>query len=140
MKEQVVSQKEQKERLESGSGTELEDLFITIATGGTSGVYYPIGGAISNIMESKLGYDSSVQATQASVENINLINTNRAELAITMADSVLQAYESFGAFEGEAPFENLRGFASLYPNFVQVVTTADTGITSFEDLRGRVLV
>ncbi|MDQ0338234.1 TRAP transporter TAXI family solute receptor [Caldalkalibacillus uzonensis] len=114
-----------------------EDLFITIATGGTSGVYYPIGGAISTILEEELGYDTSVQATGASVENINLLLNNNAELAITMGDAVLQAYEGFGAFEGEEPKTELTGIAGLYPNFVQVVTTADSGIETFADLKGK---
>lgn len=114
-----------------------EDLFVTVATGGTSGVYYPIGGAIANILEGDLGIDTSVQSTGASVENINLLDTNRAELAITMADAVAQAYEGTGPFEDEAPKENLTGLAALYPNFVQVVTTEDTGIESIEDLEGR---
>jgi TRAP transporter TAXI family solute receptor len=114
-----------------------EDLFITIATGGTSGVYYPIGGIISTLVQEELGHGTSVQATGASVENINLILNNRAELAITMADAVLQAYQGTGAFEGEAPREELRGLASLYPNYVQVVTTEDTGIESFYDLAGK---
>lgn len=118
-------------------GNDAEDLFITIATGGTSGVYYPIGGAISNLIDSELGFDTSVQATGASVENVNLLDTNRAELAITMADTVLQAYEGSGAFEGEAPKEDLRGLAALYPNFVQIVTTEASGINSVEDLRGK---
>ncbi|MGO4889579.1 TAXI family TRAP transporter solute-binding subunit [Anaerobacillus sp. MEB173] len=114
-----------------------DDLFITIATGGTSGVYYPIGGAISNLLETNLGHDTSVQATGASVENVNLLDTNRAEMAITMADTVLQAYEGNGAFEGEEPKDNLRGLTALYPNYVQIVTTADRGIESVEDLRGK---
>jgi TRAP transporter TAXI family solute receptor len=124
------------EETESGE-MELEDLFITVATGGTSGVYYPIGGAISNIIEKELGIDSSVQATGASVENVNLINTGRAEIAVTMADTVLQAYEGSGAFEGEEPMDSLRGLMSLYPNFVQVVTTEDSGIESVVDLAGK---
>lgn len=114
-----------------------EDLFITIATGGTSGVYYPIGGALSNLIETNLNFDTSVQATGASVENVNLLDTNRAELAITMADAVLQAYEGSGAFEGETPKEELRGLTALYPNFVQIVTTEDSGINSVDDLRGK---
>lgn len=122
---------------EGQAGGDQDDLFITVATGGTSGVYYPIGGAIANLIETELGYNTSVQATQASVENINLINTNQAELAITMADAVLQAYVGFGAFEDQEPYENLTGLASLYPNFVQLVTTADSGIESFYDLQGK---
>ncbi|WNF38663.1 TAXI family TRAP transporter solute-binding subunit [Bacillaceae bacterium IKA-2] len=126
---------------DQGDGADVEvadeDLFITIATGGTSGVYYPIGGALSNLIEKNLNFDTSVQATGASVENVNLLDTDRAELAITMADAVLQAYEGSGAFEGEAPKEDLRGLTALYPNFVQIVTTEDSGINSVEDLRGK---
>lgn len=121
----------------NAGGADMDDLFITVATGGTSGVYYPIGGAISNILDQDLGVDTSVQSTGASVENVNLIDSNRAELAITMADAVAQAYEGSGAFDGEEPIESLRGLTALYPNFVQVVTTADTGIESIYDLEGR---
>ncbi|WP_018923031.1 TAXI family TRAP transporter solute-binding subunit [Salsuginibacillus kocurii] len=113
-----------------------EDMFLTVATGGTSGVYYPIGGALSNLYESELGTDSSVQSTGASVENINLLEDDRAEVAITMSDAVAQAYEGTGPFEDEEPIEGLRGMASLYPNYVQVVTTEDSGIETIEDLEG----
>jgi uncharacterized protein len=113
-----------------------DDMFLTIATGGTSGVYYPIGGALSNLFEEELGADSSVQSTGASVENINLLGEDRAELAITMSDAVSQAYEGTGPFEDEEPNEGLRGMTSLYPNYVQLVTTADSGIESVEDLEG----
>jgi hypothetical protein len=111
--------------------------FITVATGPTSGLYYPIGGAFSSVFQNKLGYKSSAQATGASVENINLILTGDAELAITMSDSVAQAYGAFGAFEGKQPAEDLRCILGLYPNYVQLVTTKDTGITKFEDLKGK---
>ncbi|MED4080857.1 TAXI family TRAP transporter solute-binding subunit [Halalkalibacterium halodurans] len=124
---------------ENGGGdtAPIDDLFVTVASGGTSGVYYPIAGAIAQILESDLGLATSVQATGASVENVNLISNSRAELAITMADTVLQAYEGSGEFEGEEPIETLRGLASLYPNFVQIVTTEDSGIETVDDLRGK---
>lgn len=114
-----------------------KDLFITVATGGTSGVYYPIGGAIANILNNKLGVDTSVQATGASVENINLINTNKAEVAIVMADAVSQAYNASGAFSDKKAITSLRGITALYPNFVQIVTTAKSGIKSVKDLTGK---
>jgi TRAP transporter TAXI family solute receptor len=113
------------------------DYFITVATGPTSGLYYPIGGAFSSVFQNKLGYKSSAQSTGASVENIGLILNGDAELAIVMSDSVAQAYEAFGAFEGKEAATNLRAIMGLYPNFVQLVTTADTGITKFEDLKGK---
>lgn len=111
--------------------------FITVATGPTSGLYYPIGGAFSSVIQNNLGYKSSVQSTGASVENINLILTGGAELAITMSDSVAQAYGAFGAFEDKAPAEDLRCLMGLYPNYVQLITTSKTGITKFEDLKGK---
>ncbi|MFT5702170.1 MAG: TRAP transporter TAXI family solute receptor [Desulforhopalus sp.] len=114
-----------------------KDLFVTVATGGTSGVYYPIGGAVANVLSSELGIDTSVQATGASVENINLLKTNKAEIAIVMADAVAQAYQGTGAFAGKEAITNLRGLTALYPNFVQVVTTSKTGIKSIKDLAGK---
>ena len=114
-----------------------KDYFITVATGPTSGLYYPIGGAFSNVVKNKLGFQSSAQSTGASVENINLILEGKADLAITMSDSVAQAYEGFGAFEGKEPKDNLRCLMGLYPNYVQLVTTRDSGIQKFEDLKGK---
>lgn len=114
-----------------------KDLFVTVATGGTSGVYYPIGGAIANVLSSELGIDTSVQATGASVENINLLNNNKAELAIVMADAVAQAYGGTGAFTDKEPITSLRGLTALYPNFVQVVTTSKSGVTSIKELAGK---
>ena len=108
--------------------------FVTIATGPTSGIYYPIGGAFATAL-GNAGYKTSAQATGASVENINLITNGEAELAISMQDSVMQAYEGFGAFEEANP--DLRAAMRLWPNYVQLVTTADTGITSVEDLKGK---
>lgn len=127
---------------EKNEGDESKEIdrskyFITVATGPTSGLYYPIGGAFSSVFQNKLGYKSSAQATGASVENINLILTGDAELAITMSDSVAQAYGAFGAFEGKKPAEDLRCILGLYPNYVQLVTTKNTGITKFEDLKGK---
>jgi len=111
--------------------TELDrsQYFVTVATGPTSGLYYPIGGAFSSVFQNKLEYKSSVQSTGASVENINLILTGGAELAITMSDSV--------AFEGKPAAEDLRCLMGLYPNYVQLITTDKSGITKFEDLKGK---
>lgn len=114
-----------------------KDYFITVATGPTSGLYYPIGGAFSNIVKNKLGYQSSAQSTGASVENINLIIEGKADLAITMSDSLAQAYDGTGAFDGKGPKDNLRILMGLYPNYVQLVTTKASGIAKFEDLKGK---
>ena len=118
----------------SKNGIVRSNEFITVATGPTSGIYYPIGGAFANVL-STAGYKTSAQATGASVENINLITQDDAELAISMQDSVVQAYEGFGAFSEAKP--ELRALMRLWPNYVQLVTIKSTGINSVEDLRGK---
>ena len=118
----------------SKNGIVRSNEFITVATGPTSGIYYPIGGAFANVL-STAGYKTSAQATGASVENINLITQDDAELAISMQDSVVQAYEGFGAFTEAKP--ELRAMMRLWPNYVQLVTIESTGIKSVEDLRGK---
>ena len=112
------------------------DYFITVLTGPSSGIYFPIGGAFSTFIGS-LGYKTSATATGATVENINALLTGQGELAIAMADSVIQAVESFGAYEGKKPAKDLRAMMGLWPNFCQIVTTADSGIKTFTDLKGK---
>lgn len=122
---------------QSEGSSQQEPQFITIATGGTSGVYYQLGGTLAKLIEEQLGYKTSVQATGASVENINLLMNNQAEIAFSISDSATQAYEGTGPFEGQAPMTDLRAMAAIYPNVIQLVTTEDTGIKTFEDLKGK---
>ena len=110
--------------------------FITVLTGPSSGIYFPIGGAFSSFL-GKLGYKTSATATGATAENINALNTNQGELAIAMADSVIQAVEAFGAYEGKPEAKNLRALMGLWPNVCQIVTTENSGIKKFEDLKGK---
>jgi len=117
-------------------GKEREKHFITVLTGPSSGIYFPIGGAFSSFIGS-LGYKTSATATGATAENINALNTNQGELAIAMADSVIQAVESFGAYEGKPNAKNLRALMGLWPNVCQIVTTEGSGIKKFEDLKGK---
>ena len=122
----------------AGASDELKrgDYFITTLSGPTSGIYYPIGGAFNSFI-GQLGYRNSTTATGASAENINYILTGQGELAIAMSDAVIQAYQGYGAFEGKPPATDLRAMMGLWPNVVQIVTTTDTGIKNFEDLRGK---
>jgi TRAP transporter TAXI family solute receptor len=122
----------------AGDGSELvrRNHFITVLTGPTSGIYFPIGGAFNSYL-GQIGYRTSATATGASVENINFILTGQGEMAIAMSDSVTQAYEGYGAFAGQPPAKDLRVLMGLWPNYTQVVTVADSGIRTFEDLRGR---
>ncbi|MCB1405986.1 MAG: TAXI family TRAP transporter solute-binding subunit [Rhodobacteraceae bacterium] len=110
---------------------------LSIATGGTGGVYYPMGGGLAEIINNHIeGYSATAEVTGASVENMGLIATGDADLAIGLADTVQQAQTGTGRFEGQQ-LEMIRGVASLYANMVQIVTLADSGITSLDDLRGR---
>lgn len=110
--------------------------FITALTGPTSGIYFPIGGAFSKVV-GEMGYKTSATATGATAENINAILTGKGEMAIAMSDSVIQAVEAFGAYQGKPKAENLRAMMGLWPNVCQIVTTKDSGITKFTDLKGK---
>jgi len=110
---------------------------LSIATGGTGGVYYPIGGGLAEIINGEIdGYSATAEVTGASVENMGLIATGDADLALALADTVAQAYAGTDRFEGQQ-LEMIRGLASVYANMVQIVALEDSGITSLEDLRGK---
>lgn len=124
---------------ESGKGlTEAERAkeFITVGTGPTSGIYYPIGGAFATALDN-WGYQTSAEATNASGQNIQNILNGDCEIAIAMQDVCMQAYEGTDAYAGQAPATGLRAMMRLWPNYVQLVTTADTGITCVQDLVGK---
>ncbi|MDO4690019.1 MAG: TAXI family TRAP transporter solute-binding subunit [Fusobacterium sp.] len=116
-------------------GIDRSKEFITVATGPTSGIYFPIGGAFAEALKSA-GYNTSSQATGASAENISMISKGEAEIAIAMQDSVMQAYKGFGAYEGKANPE-LTALMRLWPNYVQLVTLKKSGIKTVEDLKGK---
>ena len=110
--------------------------FITVGTGPTSGIYFPIGGAFATALK-EWGYQTSAEATNATGQNIQNILNGDAEIAIAMQDAVMQAYTGTGAYEGKEAATGLKALMRLWPNYVQLVTTADTGIKSVEDLRGK---
>lgn len=110
---------------------------LSIATGGTGGVYYPMGGGLAEIINGNVdGFSATAEVTGASVENMGLIATGDADLAIALADTVAQAYEGTGRFEGQQ-LPMVRGLASLYANMVHIVALEGSGITSLSDLRGK---
>ncbi len=110
---------------------------LSIATGGTGGVYYPIGGGLAEIINNNVeGFSATAEVTGASVENMGLISTGDADFAIALADTVYQAYTGTGKFEGQQ-IETIRAIGSLYANMVQIVAMADSGITSIDDLKGK---
>jgi TRAP transporter TAXI family solute receptor len=114
------------------------DEFVSVLTGGTGGVYYPLGVALSKVYGDKVkGIRTSVQATKASVENLNLIQGGRGEVAFTLGDSLALAW----AGDEEAGFRTkltkLRGITAIYSNFVQIVASKDSGIKTLADLKGK---
>jgi len=126
------------QRRESGSdgGLNRSAHFVTVLTGPTSGIYFPIGGAFSSHLRD-VGFRTSATATGATAENIRFILGGQGEMAIAMSDAVIQAYQGNGAFEGQPPASDLRALMGLWPNYVQIVTTEASGIKRFEDLRGK---
>lgn len=120
----------------SATAVDRGQYYITVLTGPTSGIYFPIGGAFSNYV-GEMGYKTSATATGATAENINGLLTDQGEMAIAMSDAVIQAVEAYGAYEGKEPATDLRAMMGLWPNFCQIVTTADSGIKTFEDMKGR---
>lgn len=124
------------EAVDESAVGDMDAEFLTIATGGSSGVYYQIGATMTDILADELDSDTSVQASGASAENINMLTDGDAELAFTMGDATVQAMEGTGPFEDDAR-DNLMAIATLYPNTVQLVALADSGIESVEDLEGQ---
>lgn len=114
--------------------------FINILTGGTSGVYYPVGGALSKIYTDGIpDAKVQVQSTKASVENLNLLQQGKGEIGFALGDSVKLAAEGNADAGFPAPLENLRGITAMYPNFIQIVASEESGIRTLEDLKGKAL-
>ena len=114
--------------------------FINILTGGTSGVYYPIGVGLSKIYgEGIEGARTQVQSTKASVENLNLLQQGKGEFAIALGDSVKLAWDGNADAGFAAPLDKLRGISAAYPNYIQVAASAASGITSITDFKGKAI-
>jgi TRAP transporter TAXI family solute receptor len=114
--------------------------FINVLTGGTSGVYYPLGVAIGKIYSDKIpGVKTQVQATKASVENLILLQQGRGEIAFTLGDSLKAAWEGDAEAGFKTKLDKLRTIGAIYPNYIQIVATADSGIKTLADLKGKSL-
>ena len=114
--------------------------FINVLTGGTSGVYYPLGVALSEIYgETIEGARTQVQATKASVENLNLLQQGRGEIAFALGDSVKLGWEGDTEAGFPGKLDKLRGIAAIYPNYIQIVASQESGIKTLEDLKGKSL-
>ena len=111
---------------------------IVILTGSTSGVYYPLGNALSNIfIKSIPSARSSVQVTQGSVENLRLLEAGDGELAFSLGDTVSAAWKGNAEAGFKAPLAKLRGVAAIYRNHIQLVASEASGAQTAADLKGK---
>ena len=109
---------------------------IAISTGGTGGVYYPLGGGLANVLSKNLpGYQATAEVTGGSVDNLKLIGSGQSEVAFSMADAALDAYNGEDKFKGAKVA--VRTLMVLYPNRMHVVTIDGLGIEKFADLKGK---
>ncbi len=119
-----------------GSGG--KEQYISIATGGTAGTYYPLGGAIAKIFNENVeGVTANAQSTGASVENIGLVEKGETEIAFIQSDITYYAYTGTENFADKGKVENIRGMAMFYPEVIQIIATESSGIKSVEDLKGK---
>jgi TRAP transporter TAXI family solute receptor len=112
--------------------------FINVLSGGTSGVYFPLGTVLAKIYGDAMPKTKVTnQATKATAENLPLLQADRGEIAFALGDSVSNAW--VGNADGGFPkkLDKLRGIAGIYPNYIQLVASADSGIKSINDLRGK---
>lgn len=120
------------------SGSAKGTTYISIATGGPAGTYYPLGGAMAKIFNENVeGVTANAQSTGASTENIGLVSKGETEIAFVQNDITYYAYTGTETFEGKDKMENIRGMAMLYPELVQIVATKESNIKSVEDLKGK---
>ncbi len=112
---------------------------ISIATGGTGGVYYPYGGGIAKIISDSIpGVEATAEATAASVDNLKFIRDGRSDIAFSMADTVEDAALAKGPFSDSAKVP-VRTLAVLYSNYLHLATLTTTGISTVGDLKGKVV-
>lgn len=109
---------------------------MSIGTGGTGGVYYPLGGAIANVLSKNLpNVQATAEVTGGSIDNLKLIASGQSEMGFSMADAVLDAYNGVEKFKGnKVP---LKALLVVYPNRMHVVTVEGTGIEKISDLKGK---
>ena len=124
----------------AGPACAADKKFFAITTGGTGGLYYPLGGLLAQALTDRVPeVVATGQAGNASVANCNLIKDHQIESAFVQNNVAFGAYNGTAEFDGK-PVKNLRGIASLYPESIQIVARADSGIKSLKDIKGKKLI
>ncbi|HEX6364080.1 MAG TPA: TAXI family TRAP transporter solute-binding subunit [Albitalea sp.] len=122
----------------AGAAAFAQQKFINVLTGGQSGVYYPLGVALSQIYAKAIpDVRTSAQSTKASAENLNLLQAGRGEVAFTLGDALSDAWKGDAEAGFAKPLNKLRTMAAIYPNYIQIVASADSGIKTVADLKGK---
>jgi TRAP transporter TAXI family solute receptor len=119
---------------------QAQQKFITIGTGGVTGVYYAAGGAICRLVNkdrAKHGIRCSVESTGGSVFNINTIKAGELDMGVAQSDVQFNAAKGQGQFQKEGPFKELRAVMSLHPEPVTVVARKEANVKSFADFKGK---
>ena len=112
--------------------------FVNVLTGGQSGVYYPLGVALSQVFSKAIpNAKSTAQVTKASAENLNLLQAGRGELAFTLGDALSDAWKGDTEAGFKTKLDKLRGLSGTYNNYIQIVASADSGIRTLADLKGK---
>ena len=112
--------------------------YLSIATGGTAGVYFPLGGRMADILNNNIpGMTATAQSTGASVANINLIGTKEVEVAFVQNDIAYYAYTGTEMFADGKKVDSVRGLATVYNETVQIVASEASGIKTIADLKGK---
>ncbi|MGA1318284.1 MAG: TAXI family TRAP transporter solute-binding subunit [Rubrivivax sp.] len=112
--------------------------FVNVLTGGQAGVYYPLGVSLSQIFAKEIpNARSTAQVTRASAENLNLLQAGRGELAFSLSDAVSYAWNGNAEAGFPRKLDKLRGLSATYNNYIQIVASADSGIRTVADLRGK---
>jgi len=124
----------------AGGAVQAQQTFISIGTGGVTGVYYPAGGAICRLVNrdrATHGIRCGVESTGGSVFNVNAIRSGELEFGVAQSDIQFHSLNGSGQFADAGAYEGLRAVFSLHPEPFTVVARADAGITSFADLKGK---
>lgn len=123
-----------------GAASAAEQQFISIGTGGVTGVYYPTGGAICRLVNKNRkehGIRCSVESTGGSVYNINTVRAGELEFGVAQSDWQYHAYNGSSKFKDQGAFEGLRAVFSVHPEPFTLIVRDGTGISGFADLKGK---
>ncbi len=113
--------------------------FMSIASGGTGGTYYPLSGGMAEIINEHVDTNATAEVTGASVENVRLVQDQQVEWGLVQNDIAYYSKHAVEMFEGDEPYDQLRGIAVLYPETIQILTLEGSGIDTVADFEGKTI-